>query len=120
MVDKLEENVHDKTQGLNNPETYVLTHKWHTTYLVLIFSDLNKTHAYKMRYRDSSHHKIKKPMGFNFSKLFNTIGNKSFVLKNENKEYIYVGEEVIKFQTHDKLVKYFLKDGFNDIHFGCG
>ena len=88
--------------------------------MVLFFSDLNKAQVYKMRYRYSSHHKIKKLMGFNYSKLFNTIGNKSFVLKNENKEYIYVGEKVIMFQTHDKLVKNFSKEGFNDIHFGCG
>ena len=27
MIDKLEETVHDKPPGMNNPETYVLTHK---------------------------------------------------------------------------------------------
>ena len=44
MVDKKEETVHDiKTTGLNNPVTNVLTHNSFDTYLVLIFSDLNKT-----------------------------------------------------------------------------
>ena len=32
-----------KTTGLNNPETYVLTHNRFNTYLVLIFTDINKT-----------------------------------------------------------------------------
>ena len=28
-----------KTPGLNNPETYILTHNRFNTYIVLIFSD---------------------------------------------------------------------------------
>ena len=44
MVDKLEETVHHiKTPGLNNPVTHILTHNSFDTYLVSIFSDLNKT-----------------------------------------------------------------------------
>ena len=31
-----------KTPGLNNPETYVLTHNRFNTYIVLIFTDLKK------------------------------------------------------------------------------
>ena len=31
-----------KTPGLNNPETYVLTHNRFNTYIVLIFADLKK------------------------------------------------------------------------------
>ena len=31
-----------KTPGLNNPETYVLTHNRFYTFLVLIFTDLKK------------------------------------------------------------------------------
>ena len=39
MIIKLEESVHDRTPGLNNPETYVLTHNGFNIYLVSIFSD---------------------------------------------------------------------------------
>ena len=49
-------NLENKTPGLNNPETYVLTDNRFITYLVLIFSDLNKAQIYKMPYRDSPHH----------------------------------------------------------------
>ena len=37
----------EKTPGLNNPETYVLTHIRFNTYLVLIFTDLKKAQFYK-------------------------------------------------------------------------
>ena len=37
-----------KTPGLNNPETYVLTHNRLNTYMVLIFNHLNKAQIYKM------------------------------------------------------------------------
>ena len=43
MIYTLEKTFHDKTPGLNTPETYVLTHNRFNTYLLLIFSDLNKT-----------------------------------------------------------------------------
>ena len=36
-----------KTPGLNNPETYVLTHNRFNTYIVLIFTDLKKAQIYK-------------------------------------------------------------------------
>ena len=39
--DKLEETSL-VTPGLNNPETYVLTHNRFNTYIVLIFTDLKK------------------------------------------------------------------------------
>ena len=48
MIDKIERTVLDKTPRLNNPETYALTHNRFTTYLVLVFSDLNKAQIYKM------------------------------------------------------------------------
>ena len=47
MIDKIEETVLDKTPGLNNPETIVLTHNRFITSLVLIFSALNKAQIYK-------------------------------------------------------------------------
>ena len=51
MIDKVEEIVHGKTPGLNNPKTYVLTHNRFKTHLVLIFFGLNKTQIYKNPYR---------------------------------------------------------------------
>ena len=33
----------EKTPGLNNPETYVLTHNRLNNYIVLFFTDLKKT-----------------------------------------------------------------------------
>ena len=44
--------------GLNNPETYVITHIRFNTLMVLIFIDLNKAQIYKIPYRDSPHHEI--------------------------------------------------------------
>ena len=48
----------EKTPGINNPETYVLTHNRFNTYLVLIFSDLKKAQIYKIPYRNSHHQEI--------------------------------------------------------------
>ena len=56
--------------GLNNPKNYVLTHNRFNAYLVLIFSDSNKAHIYKMSYRDSPHHEIELHMSFNCLNLF--------------------------------------------------
>ena len=55
----------EKTPGLVIPETYVLIHNRFNTYLVLIFSDLNKTQIYKMPNRNSPHNEIEKLMSFN-------------------------------------------------------
>ena len=70
MIDKIEEIVHGKTPGLNNPKNYTLTPKRFNTYLVLILSDLNKAHSYKTPYRDSPHHEIKILMSFNYLNFF--------------------------------------------------
>ena len=43
MDDKLEKTILDlKTPGLNNPETYVVTHNRFNTYMILFFDDLKK------------------------------------------------------------------------------
>ena len=59
-----------KTPGLNNPETYVLTHNRFNTSLVLIFSDLNKAQIYKMPCRVSPHHEIEINMSFDYLIVF--------------------------------------------------
>ena len=78
MIDRLEGTVHDneietlfcKTPGLNNPETHVLTDNGFYTILVLIFSDLNETHIYKMPYRRGPNHEIEMLLCFNYLYLF--------------------------------------------------
>ena len=59
-----------KTPGLNNPETYVLTDNRFNSYMVLIFSDLNKPQIYKVPYRDSPNHEIEILMSFDYLHLF--------------------------------------------------
>ena len=63
-------NLENKTPGLKNPETYVLTHNRFNTYMVLIFTDLNKAQIYKLPYRDSPHHEIERLMSFDYLHLF--------------------------------------------------
>ena len=71
MNDKLEETVHDnKTLRLNNLEIYVLTEKRFNTYMVLIFSDLNKTQIYKIPNTNSSHRENEILMNFKYLNLF--------------------------------------------------
>ena len=59
-----------KTTEMNNPETDVLPHSRFITYLVLIFSDLNKAQIYKMPYKDISHNEIGIVTSFDYSCLF--------------------------------------------------
>ena len=65
MNDKLE-----KTPGLNNPETYVLTHNRFITYMVLIFGDLKKAQIYKIPSRKSPYQEIEILMSFVYLHLF--------------------------------------------------
>ena len=49
MHDKFDDFFHNnKTSGLKNPETHVLTHNRFKTCIVLILSDLNKAQMYKL------------------------------------------------------------------------
>ena len=96
-----------ETPELNNPETHVLTHKRFNTYMVLIFSDLNKAQIYKMPCRDSPHHEIEILMSFDYLNVFKPNehtedyhirqpNDEDFLLAIGDKKYIYVGEKVIK------------------------
>ena len=83
MNDKLE-----KTPGLNNPETYVLTHNRFNTYMVLIFIDLKKAQIYKMPYRKSHHQEIEKVMSFDYLHIFGPATN------NKNGNFLFeVGDK---------------------------
>ena len=112
MICKLEETVHDKTPGLNNPETYVLMHNRLNTYSVLIFSDSNKAHIFEMPYRVNSHHEIEKVMSFIYLNLFKPNehtgdynirkpNDENFLFKIEDKKLIHVGEKIITFETNN-------------------
>ena len=116
----MDEEIVLKTPGLNNPESYVLTHNRFNTYLVLIFSDLNKAQIYKMPYRDSPHHEIEILMSFDYLNVFgpdedNKDGN--FLFEVEDKKYVHVGENLFSFETNDKIVRYSSKLGCNDVNY---
>ena len=112
--------MHNKIVGLNNPETYVLTHNRFNTYMVLIFTDSKKAQIYKMPYRDSPHHEIEKVMSFDYLGVFgpdesNKDGN--FLFEIGDKKYIHVGEKLFSFETNDEIVDYFTENGNNDIKY---
>ena len=59
-----------KTLGLSNPESNVLKYAGFNTYMVVVFTDLNKAQIHKMPYRDSLHHEIEILMSFDYLQLF--------------------------------------------------
>ena len=125
MNDKLEQTVHDiKTPGLNNAETYVLTHNRFNTYMVLIVSDLNKAQLFKMPYRNSAHNEIEILMSFDSLNDFRPNehtedyyitkpNDESFLFEIGDEKNIYVGEKVFTFEANDIIVKYSLDVSFN-------
>ena len=115
MIDNLE-----KTPGLNNPETYVLTHNRFNTYMVLIFSNLKKAQIYKIPYRNSPHQEIEIVMSFDYLHLFGPDENNkdgNFLFEIEKRKYIHVGENLFSFETNDEIVDYFIEHGFNDVKY---
>ena len=117
-----------KVPGLCNPESYVLKHARFITYIVLLFTDLNKAQIYKMRYRDSPHHEIEILMSFDYLLLFRTNehtedcyirkpNNENFLFKIRDKKYIHVGEKLFSFETNDEIVKYSSEHNYNDNKF---
>ena len=119
-------NLENKTPGLNNPETHVLTHNRFNTYMVLIFTHLKKAQIYKMPYRNSRHQEIENVTKFDYQHLFRPFGldertharretNENFLFKIEDKKYIYVGDEVFTFGTVDDIEEYFSESKYNDV-----
>ena len=117
-----------KIPGLSNPECYVLKHARFNTYMVLLFTDLNKGQIYKMPYRDSPHREIEIPMSFDYLNLFGPNehtedsyirkpNNENFLFKIEDKKYIHVGEKLFSFEADDEIVKYSSEHGSNNIKF---
>ena len=85
-----------KTPGLSNPESYVLKYAGFNTYIVLVFSDLNKAQIYKIPHRDSPHHEIEILMSFDYLCLFRP---------NEHTEYYHIrkpNSETFLFKIEDK------------------
>ena len=109
-----------KTPGLNNPETYVLTHNRFNTYMVLICSDLKKAQIYKTPYRDSPHQKIEIVMSFDYLHVFGPDENnkkENFLFEIGDKKYIHVGKSLFTFETNDEIVDYFSEHGNNDVKY---
>ena len=122
-----------KIPGLSNPESYVLTYSRFDTYMVLLFTDLNKAQIYKMPYRDSPHHEIEKLMSFDYLHLFRPNehseenhtrkpNNENFLFKIGDKNFIHVGEKLFSSERDDEIVKYSSEHGYNDVKFpfACG
>ena len=115
MSDNLE-----KTPGLNNPESYVLTHNRFNTFMVLIFADLKKAQIYEMPYRNSTHQEIEIFMSFYYLHVFgpdedNKDGN--FLFEIEDKKCVHVGKNVFIFETNDEIKDYFSEHGNNDVKY---
>ena len=111
MIDKIEE-----TPRLINRETYMSTHNILNTYNVLIFTDLNKTQIYKVPHRVIPHHEIEIIMSFSYLNMFKPNGHteychfrkpnvENFLFELEHKNYIYVGEKELFFETNGIMVK---------------
>ena len=93
--DNLEKtNLDLEIPGLNNPETYALTHNRFNTYTVLIFTDLKKAQISKMPCRDSPHQEIEILMSFVYLHVFGPDENNkdgNFLFEIEDKKYVHVG-----------------------------
>ena len=77
-----------KTPGLNNPETYVLTHNRFNNYMVLTFTVLKDTHLYKLPYRNSPHQRIEIVMSLDYLHVFGPDENNkdgNFLFENDDK-----------------------------------
>ena len=86
-----------KTPGLNNPETYVLTHIGFNNYMLLVFTDLIKAQIYKMPYRDSPHHEIEILMSFVYLNVFKpSVHTEYYHTRKPNDENILfeIGDEI--------------------------
>ena len=104
IVGKREKTVHHKTPGLNNLESYVLTHNIFNTYLDLILSDSNKAQVFKVPYRDSPHKGIEIVKSFAYFNLFKPNehredyhirqpNDENFLFEIGDEKLIYVGEK---------------------------
>ena len=100
--------------GLNNPETFVLTHNRFNNYMVLIFTDLKKAQIYKMPYRNSAHGEIGRIMSFDYLNLLRPKehsedyhnwkpNDENFPFKIEDKRDIHVVKNYLVLKQMMKL-----------------
>ena len=86
------------------------------TYKVLVFSDFNKTQVFKMLFRDCLLNGFELPLSSSYLNVFEMNKhtqdyhirepiNGNFLFEIEDKKYVFVGNEVITFETNDILVK---------------
>ena len=117
-----------KTPGLSNPEIYVLNYARFNTYMVTLFTDLNKAQIYKLPYWDSPHHDMEILMSFDYLNVFRPNehtedyhirkpNNENFLFGIGDKKYIHVGEKLFSFETNDEIVEFSSEHGFNDIKY---
>ena len=121
-------NLENKIPGLNNPETYVLTHNSFDTYKVLIFTDLKKAQIYKMPNRNSHQQGIEIVTKFDYQHSFKPNGldektragkenNAIFLFKIEDEKYKYVGEKIFTFKAIDDIEEFFSESKYNDVKY---
>ena len=117
-----------KTPGLSNPESYVLKHARFNTYMVLLFTHLNKAQIYKIPSRISPHREREIVMSFDYLNVFRPNehtedyhirkpNSARFLFKIEDKNFIHVGEKLFSFETDNEIIKYSSEHGFNDVKF---
>ena len=81
-----------------------------------------------MPYRDSPHHESEILMSLDFLSLvrpnkhkkdyhIRKPNDKKLLFESEDKEYIYVGQKLVSFETSDKKVQYSSEIGFNVIKY---
>ena len=113
-------NFEIETPGLNNPESYILTHNRFNTYMVLIFTDLKKTQVYKMPYRDDPHHEIEILMSFDCLHVFGPDENNKdgdFLFEIGDRKHIHVCEKLFSIETNNESKDYFSEHGNNDVKY---
>ena len=97
--------------------------------MVLTFSDLNETQTYKMpnRVRYALFHEIEKNMSLKNLELFTSNehtkdyhnrgpSDKTFLFQIGDKKHFYL-ENLVIFETSDKIVEYSFEEALNDFKF---
>ena len=106
----------------------MLTHDRFNAYMVLIFSDLNKTRTYKSQVKLVHTMKLKYLLVLIIWMFFSKTNthkiitlkktdDEKFLFEIEDKTYIYVGEKLISFEKNDTRLIFFPENGFNDVIF---
>ena len=88
--------MHDniKTPGLSNPETYMLKYAIFNTFMVLLFTDINKAQIYKMSSRISRHREIEILMSFDYLHLLSPNEHtEDFFIRKPNIEIFLIKTE---------------------------